>query len=97
MNEKKKEILKTQFQKQTKTLSTTKSEYFTHYNIKSCETNKKVMIKTKATTISQMMVYILNKIGISDETSTYVVEYLGIKRSDIIECMTKDGLIKMKG
>ena len=55
------------------------------------------MIKTKATTISQMMVYILNKIGILDETSTYVVEYLGIKRSDIIECMTEDEWIKMKG
>ena len=63
---------------------------FSHYKIKSCERYKTVMSKNRVTTIAQMMEYKLNKIGISDETSTYVVEDLGIKRSDIMKGMTKD-------
>ena len=43
------------------------------------------------------MEYILKKIGISDNTLAYVVEYLRIKISYIIKSMTKEELLKMKG
>ena len=55
------------------------------------------MIESKITTRDQMMEHIFKTIGLSDETSTNVVEYLGIKRADIIEGMIKDNLLKMKG
>ena len=46
-------------------------------------------------TRTQMMEYILKKIGLQDETLTYVAEEFGIKRADIIEGITKDKLMKI--
>ena len=55
------------------------------------------MTKYKVTTRSHVVKYIFNTIVRLGETSTYMVENLGIKIADIIKGMIKNGLMKIKG
>ena len=54
------------------------------------------MSGSKLKTRSHIMEYTLQEIGLSDNTSTYMVEDLVIKRADIIKGITKDEWTKIK-
>ena len=68
---------------------------FTSYRIKSCK-DYNILMSESTKTIHQTMNSILNSIGIEDKKTDYVVQMLGLRKSDIIESMDNEDIKALK-